>query len=107
MQAHAEHQEHHADFGELLRDDAVDVGKEREEAHGHARDDVAHKRGGLQETLCKPPENKRKPEARHERGDDGKLIGQGRFSSGLSSLVRSSPFRSAARGGHFARRESV
>ena len=97
VQAHAEHQEHHADFGELLRDDAVDVGKEREEAHGHARDDVAHKRGGLQEALCKPPENKRKPEARHERGDDGKLIGQGRFSSGLSSLVRSSPFRCAGR----------
>ena len=100
MQAHAEHQEHHADFGELLRDDAVDVGKKREEAHGHARDDVAHKRGGLQEALCKPPEDKREPEARHERGDDGKLIGQGFFSSGLSCLILL--LRSAARDGPFA-----
>ena len=44
MQAHAEHQENDADFGELAREIGVPDEPGRERAEGHAGEQVAHKR---------------------------------------------------------------
>ena len=88
MKPHAEHEEHDADLGKLFRDHAVDARQERKEAHGHARDDVAHKGRRLEKPFGEPPEDEREPETRHKRGNDGKLIGQGPCSSGLFRSAR-------------------
>ena len=54
MQAHAEHQQHHADFGELLRESDVGDETRRRRADDDAGDEITESAGSLSRTAMKP-----------------------------------------------------
>ena len=77
MQPHAEHQEHDADFGELLEHALVDRRQSRKEAHGETGTDVAAERGRFQKALEKVAERQREAEARDKARDEGVALSHG------------------------------
>ena len=74
VETHAEHQQHHADFGELLEHVDVEFGKSRDEAHGQAGADVADERRRAQKPLEAVAERKGEAEARDEARDEGVAV---------------------------------
>ena len=74
VQTHAKHQQHHADFCELLNHGFVHRRQPRNNAYCHACQNVAHQGGRPKETFGKITEGKRKAEAGYETRDKGIVL---------------------------------
>jgi hypothetical protein len=70
VQPDAEHQEHHADFGELLREADVGLEARGERPDDHAGGEV-HDEGRQLEAHRNEAQQQRQPEGAREGGDEG------------------------------------
>jgi hypothetical protein len=73
VQAHAEHQEHHADFGELRRQARVGHEARRERTDHDASQQIAHQRRQMQPCRGKA-QDERQSEARRDGGDEREVV---------------------------------
>ena len=73
MQAHAEHQQDHAELGELRRQFAVGHEAGCERPHHYAGQQVSHQRRHA-EAIGYRPEDECKHKTRNDRGDQGGVV---------------------------------
>ena len=74
MQTHPEHQQHHADFGQLVREGRVGEDAGRMLPGGDAGQQIADERGRLQEALADEAEDERQRKRDDEGRDERKTV---------------------------------